>query len=401
MARIGIFTDTWLPNINGVTFSVLNQIKVLEADHELFLFVPRTAADKLEKIPDSVEIIEFPGLEFPSYPGYKITYGVVSRKLRRAAKEQRLDLLHAQTPFFLGWASMLVRRIQKIPMVATFHTHLAEYAGHIFKGICEEQVKRALWGATWDLIRNQYNHYDITFTPSKSMRWELIEHGVNRVIDMPNPLSPVFLETTSIPAEQKQHFRKRFGIPQEAQLLVYVGRIAFEKRLGVLLKAFKGLEQRHKDVYLAIVGDGPQMGMYKKMARELGLKNYVFTSYVSHQKLPTVYQTAQVFISPSDTETQGLTFLEAMSQGCPVIAVRSRGVADYIKHEQNGFFANKLDPAEFEGLIERALTNPEEMRMIRTNARKTAELYDYDHFRQRLLRGYRMAIAYWDEQGRK
>ena len=147
MARIAIFSDTWLPNVNGVAFSVLNQIKALQEKHELFLFVPRTHANKVEKIPENVTIFEFPGVTFPSYPGYMMSYP--SLKLGRIAKKYRFDLLHSHSPFLQGWYSMLVRRIQKIPMVATFHTHLAEYTGHLFKGIAEERAKYLLSGLMW------------------------------------------------------------------------------------------------------------------------------------------------------------------------------------------------------------------------------------------------------------
>ena len=140
-----------------------------------------------------------------------------------------------------------------------------------------------------------------------------------------------------------------------------------------------------------------QLNMYKKQAKRLQLEKYVFTGYIHHGQLPLIYQLADVFVSPSDTETQGLTFIEAMSQGTPVIAIKARGPADFIRHGKNGFFANNLDPLEFQELIEKDLSNPSKLAEIKRNAIKKAKEYDYETFRKRMYSGYRQAIENWKE----
>ena len=397
--RIGLFSDTWLPNINGVVTSLLNQIKILEQDgHDVFLFVPRTAQDKLEQVPENITIYEFPGLEFPSYPGYKMSLPI---GLRKIIKTQRLDILHSHSPFLQGWNCMMVKQVQKIPMVATYHTHLAEYTGHIFKGIAEEHVKHILGGFMWAFTKNQYNKFDLIFTPSKIMKLELEQHGLHPVIEMPNPISSVFLEKQNDVVARKRKIRESFKVPENSRILLYVGRISFEKRLEVLLEAYKNLESKYDDLYLVIVGDGPQLGMYKKKAVSLNLKKYIFTGYVGHSHLPIVYQLGDIFISPSDTETQGLTFIEAMSQGCPVVAVKARGPADFIIHNKNGFFSKTLNPSEFEELIDQLLKNPDKLSTIKDNAIRTAENYNYDAFRKNLYKGYEEAQLRYDKKSHK
>ena len=397
--RIALFSDTWLPNINGVVTSLVNQIKILQQDgHEVFLFVPKTSSNKLEQVPEGITIYEFPGVEFPSYPGYKMSLPI---GLRKIISNQRFDILHSHSPFLQGWFCMMVKQVQKVPMVTTYHTHLAEYTGHIFKGIAEERVKHVLGGFMWAFTRNQYNKYDLIFTPSKIMKSELEQHGLDPVIEMPNPISSVFLEKQTDVENRKKKLRESFKVPKDARILLYVGRISFEKRLEVLLEAYKSLEQKYSDLYLVIVGDGPQLGMYRKKAKSLGLQKYIFTGYVHHSQLPIVYQLGDVFISPSDTETQGLTFIEAMSQGCPVIAIKARGPADFIIHNKNGFFSKTLDPNEFEQLIEGVLQNPEKQQLIRENAIKTAENYNYDSFRKHLYHGYEQAIFLYEEKSKK
>lgn len=397
--KIALFSDTWLPNVNGVVTSLLNQIKILEQDgHEVFLFVPKTSENKLEQVPDNITIYEFPGVEFPSYPGYKMSLPI---GLRKVIKTQRFDILHSHSPFLQGWFCMMVKQVQKVPMVTTYHTHLAEYTGHIFKGIAEERVKHVLNGFMWAFTRNQYNKFDLIFTPSKVMKLELEQHGLDPVIEMPNPISSVFLEKQTDIEYKKKKIRESFKVPKNARVLLYVGRISFEKRLEVLLEAYKNLEKKYSDLYLVIVGDGPQLGMYKKKAKTLELQNYIFTGYIHHSQLPIVYQLGDVFISPSDTETQGLTFIEAMSQGCPVIAIKARGPADFIVHNKNGFFSKTLQPSEFELLIDKVLQNPEKWKGIRENAIKTAEKYNYDAFRKNLYHGYEEATTLYQEKTNK
>ena len=397
--RIALFSDTWLPNINGVVTSLLNQIKILVQDgHEVFLFVPKTSENKLEKVPDGITIYEFPGVEFPSYPGYRMS---LPRNLRKIMSTQRFDILHSHSPFLQGWNCYMVHHVQKVPMVTTYHTHLAEYVGHIIKGIGEEYVKHVLNGFAWAFTKNQYNRYDIIFTPSRVMKLELEQHGLSPVVELTNPISCVFLEKQEDVEIRKKHLRESFKVPPKSRILLYVGRISFEKRIEVLLEAYKNLESKYSDIYLVVVGDGPQLGMYKKKAKNLQLKNYIFTGYVQHAHLPIVYQMADVFISPSDTETQGLTFLEAMSQGCPVIAVRARGPADFIVHNKNGLFAETLSPAEFQSLIEQVLDNPQEYQEIRKSAIRTAEKFNYDSFRKRLYGGYEQAITNYDAKRHK
>ena len=321
--------------------------------------------------------------------------------LRRIIKEQRFDILHSHSPFLQGWNCMMVKQVQKIPMVATYHTHLAEYTGHIFKGIAEEHVKHILGGFMWAFTKNQYNKFDLIFTPSKIMKLELEQHGLDPVIEMPNPISSVFLEKQNDVEARKKKILESFKVPKNARILLYVGRVSFEKRLEVLLEAYKNLESKYSDLYLVIVGDGPQLGMYKKKAKSLGLHNYIFTGYVGHSYLPIVYQLGDIFISPSDTETQGLTFIEAMSQGCPVVAVRARGPADFIIHNKNGFFSQTLDPKEFEQLIDQLLQNPDKWKSIKENAVKTAEHYNYDTFRKKLYAGYAKAQDLYEEKEQK
>jgi glycosyltransferase involved in cell wall biosynthesis len=306
------------------------------------------------------------------------------------------------TPFLQAWFGALVRRVQKIPLVTTFHTHIVEYLGHLLAGYAEEKIKHILAEPTWQIIRYQYNRSDITIAPSKIMRKELEEHGVNKVIDVPNPISPLFFNTNDQHRKKQSHsFRRTFNIPLDAPLLLYVGRVAFEKRLELLLQAYKALKIKYSNLFLAIVGDGPQLNMYKDKAKKLELQDYVFTGYIHQRQLPGVYAAGTIFVSPSDTETQGLTFIEAMSQKTPVIGVNSRGVTDHVRHGKSGLLANSLDSKEFENLIEYVFQHSKETQALIEEAKAVASKYSYAGFNKRLMEAYSLAARNWKLRGMK
>ncbi|MHA2294864.1 MAG: glycosyltransferase [Candidatus Hodarchaeales archaeon] len=389
--KIGIFSDTWLPNINGVTFSIINEIKALEDQHEFVLFVPKTHQRKLGLKVDC-PVYEVSGFEFPSYPGYRISFPL-SGVLKKAIKNHHLDFLHIHSPFSLGYYGLFAKKLCRLPSAATFHTWLSEYVGHLTAGFAEETVKELLEVPTWKYTRWFYGKNEIVITPSKMFEREMNRWSVNNAVAVPNPISPVFFNHKA-KKEQVTAFKKKFGIPQDKTVLLYVGRISFEKRLETLFKAYKNLESTKygKELFLVVVGDGPHLNSYKKLAISLELKNCVFTGYWAHQNLPTVYYSGDIFISPSDTETQGLTYIEAMASRVPVIGTKAGGVVDYIQHGYSGLLACERTPEEFEKLIIYALENKDKMEKITSNAAKVAENYSYKGFRKNMNSAFKLAI---------
>lgn len=386
LLKIALFADTWLPNTNGVVYSMINEVRALQDQHEFVLFVPKEQEVYLDGRPD-VRCVEFRSVAFPGYPGYNIA--LPDGKLREAIRKERFDLVHSHTPFSMWLMAKILARVQKLPFIQTFHTWISEYAGHFLGGFAEAQVRWLGQPMSWWITRSAHNGADATIAPSKILKLELERHGVTSPIyAIPSAISSVFFKrrfTEFQRDEVKIQFKERFNIPKESTLLMYVGRVSFEKRLELLLNLMKRLRSFDDTIYFAIVGDGPHLQSYQKLARKLKVQDRViFTGFVNHYSLPRVYSAADLFIAPSDTETQGLTLVEAMSQRVPVISVKAGGVQDYIRHEKNGLFVPPRDVEALEKAVKRLLADAALNEQLRNGGYQTSQEFTLKGFAKRI-----------------
>ncbi len=348
--KIALFADTWLPNTNGVVYSIINEVRALE-EHEFTLFVPKEHDDVYMDGHPDIRAIEFPSIAFPGYPGYNI--GLPSGRFRKTISKERFDLIHSHTPFSMWIMAKILARVQNLPFIQTFHTWLSEYAGHFFRGFAEAQVRWFGQSLSWWVTRRAHNGADASITPSNVLKVELKQHGVvEPIYSIPSAISPVFFKRQFSNLQRDEvriQFRNRFNLPADSTILMYVGRVSFEKRLEILLETIKRLIRINKKLYLVIVGDGPQLQSYRDLAKKIGVtENTLFTGFIHHYSLPRVYSAADYFLAPSDTETQGLTIIEAMSQKIPVISVKAGGVQDYLIHGKNGLLIPPRSVDSFE-----------------------------------------------------
>ncbi len=396
--KIALFSDTWWPNINGVVISLTNQIKILAEKHEVWVFVPRIAgSERFFSPPDNVTMCEMRSMPFPAYPGYKI--GLPDDILRKTLKEHQFHVVHSHGPFSMGLFAVLSARIQQAPLIATFHTWISEYVGHLFAGFAEETIKRVMYGFSWSFTNWYFNKSDIVITPSLVLQSEMEKHGLKTpVVTIPNCISRIFFEKNvkDDRIEERSRIRESFGIPTDVPVFTYVGRISFEKRLNLIFLAFKnvietlrkrGLPERQLP-YLVIAGDGPNLSYYRNYIKKMSIPNAIITGYIAHEDLPPFYRACDIFVTASDTETQGLTVIEAMSQGLPVMGVKAGGIKDYIRHDVNGW----LVPPRNQSALAKAMLvmlEDEDLRIrLAKNALKTAKQYTPNSFRKNLERLY-------------
>ncbi|MFX0051319.1 MAG: glycosyltransferase [Candidatus Hodarchaeota archaeon] len=379
--KIAIFSDSWVPNLNGVVISIINEVQSLKDKHEFIIFVPKLKQSKPFRI-GGVPIYELRSVPFPAYPGYNIA--LPSLKFSRAIQKEEIDFIHCHSPFSLGYGAVLTARmLQDLPLLNTYHTDLVQYSGHLIGGFQAERFTPWFENFAWIYIRWFYKYSDVVITPSKTLQQALKSHGVKPpVYALPNMISSVFFDkrVTSESTRFQNQIREKYRIGPNKRIILYCGRISYEKKLEVMLKAFKRIERTYKNTFLLIVGDGPHLKMYKKKALDLKLKDYAFTGFLSHTKLPYVYQMGEFMVTPSDTETQGLTVIEAMSQNLPVIGVASGGVLDYIHDGKNGFLVPPGDPEAFAQALARFIENPELISEYGRNAFKTAQKFSKQGF---------------------
>jgi 1,2-diacylglycerol 3-alpha-glucosyltransferase len=312
-------------------------------------------------------------------------------------KEHNLDIVHSHGPFAAGWYALFTSKIlKKCPLINTYHTDLVKYSGHLIGGFQAERFTKGFAGAVWWFINRYYNYSDVVVTPSKTLQRDLITHGLKPpVYPLPNMISDVFFNLKISKAELTEfenNFKEKYSIPKENRIVTYCGRVSFEKKLEVVLKGYTDIEKAHKDATLVIIGDGPHLRAYKNQAQELGLKNVVFTGFVTHTKLPYYYQLGEFMVTPSDTETQGLTVIEAMSQSKPVIGVNEGGVRDYIDNYKNGILVEPNNVEEFKKAILYYLDNPSEAKKMGKTAKESAMTCSPEGFSRRLNRAFQIAF---------
>lgn len=354
----------------------------LRDNHEFVIFVPKLKQTTPFKIED-VPIYEIKSFPFPPYPGYNIAYPTL--RFTHALRKEKFDFIHCHSPFSLGYGAILSARVfNDLPLLNTYHTDLVRYSGHLIGGFQAERFSKAVSQAVWFYVRSYYRFSDVVITPSKTLQRDLIKHGVSPpVYSLPNMISRVFFRKTidsSKDVKFQDELKKRFKIKPEHRIILYCGRISFEKKLEVVLHAFKKVEEKYPAAFLLIVGDGPHLNSYKKKAIDLNLKNYAFSGFISHTKLPIVYQMGEFMVTPSDTETQGLTVIEAMSQKLPVIGVAGGGVLDNIEHGNNGFLVEPGDISAFSEAIMTFLESDQLRETMGKNAYKTALKFSQDGF---------------------
>ena len=251
-------------------------------------------------------------------------------------RRHEFDVIHTHTPFMLGMVGFRWGESHGIPVVSTYHTLYDRYA-HYFKLLPYRYVRFRIAKHT----NFYYNHVSHVITPSEaSLKW-LRRHSVT---------TPVTIIPTGIPLPQmveRSEARQALNISPESRVLLYVGRLAREKNLNVLLEMAALAMNDDPNVRLWLVGDGPARQDCVAQVRQLGIGDRVrFVGFVPRAEVDRYYAAADLFVFSSITETQGLVVQEAMSYGLPAIAVGGGGASAAIVDGENGFIV-KNDPQEF------------------------------------------------------
>ncbi len=363
--KILVVTDTYYPQTNGVVRYLLQSLPKLAKQHEIVLFAPEST--KSDEIVNTQWIKSIP---FPLYEGYRIA--LPDLFLLKKIKDEKPDIIHCHAPVNLGLHTILIGKYLKIPIVITHHTHFPDYIHHIIRiGKLQEISKEAVK----KLIKQVYNLANVTTAPTEKVVAELKEYGVKNVVYIANGIDPLGEKSP----EKAEEFIKKYGIKKP--YLLYLGRISKEKKLDILLKACKGLN-------LVVCGGGPDLERLKKEYPE-----FRYTGFLDEKELIGAYSGAEIFVSASDSETFGLTFVEAMHFGIPVVGVNSMGAAEVIEHEVSGLLAKPNDPKALREEILRLMENKELYNKIKKNSLKRAKEFSLDKNIERFNKLYEGIIS--------
>jgi glycosyltransferase involved in cell wall biosynthesis len=334
--KIGMFADSFLPDRNGlVTFVCGLTRELIERDISVSIYVPgeKTGTESYCGAP----VYRLKSYSLPFYPGYRLSL-LEARKVIDILKKDGVDVYHIHDPFPIGMAAMRSAKRKRKPIVGTFHTRFAEYFPyHAGRFLFTDATKKFGSDLAWIFLRNFYKRCSIVTVPTLEMSMVLRGQGIDRLTVISNGVDLKDFR----PMYVKKEARRVLDVPEEAVVFLYLGRMSLEKRIDVLLKAYKTLEE--DDTLLMMVGSGPQRENYEMLAEDLGIEGVKFFGGVPNNLVSALYYASDVFVSPSDTETFGLTFLEAMTCGLPVIGVDAGGAGEIIMEGENGLKARPND----------------------------------------------------------
>jgi len=316
--RVLFISDVYFPRVNGVSTSIRTFRQDLAAHGvETHLIAPRyEAAAQAAEEPGVLRVASAPVPRDPE--DRRMRWGALTRALDGLAPSA-FDLVHIHTPFIAHYAGVRFARRAGIPALATYHTFFEEYLHH-YLPVLPRRLGR--WLAR-SFTRSQCDDVRGLIAPSEPMRAVLLEYGVT---------TPIHVLPTGLPADRfragdARAFRARAGIPPEARLVTYIGRVAHEKNIGFLVEMFAEVRRRVPQAMLVIAGEGPARQGLQSQVSSLGLAPHVhFAGYLDRDTaLLDCYAAADVFVFASRTETQGLVLLEAMAQGAPVVSTAELG----------------------------------------------------------------------------
>jgi glycosyltransferase involved in cell wall biosynthesis len=237
----------------------------------------------------------------------------------------RPDIVHLVDPVILGAAGLAAARFLNLPIVSSYHTNLAAYCGHFGFPIFTKPM--------WSYNRFIHNQCALTFCPSPSTAAMLTQQGFEHVRLWPRGVDTDLFRPERRSMELREAWLEKGGKhSEETVILLYTGRISWEKNLRLLTRAYRGMNTAR--CHLVIVGDGPAL---KEVQHELVALPVTFTGYLTGEQLAAAYASADIFAFPSTSETFGQVVLEAMASALPVAGVLSEGICDLVRHEHTGY----------------------------------------------------------------
>ncbi len=376
--RIAIITENFLPKLDGVTRTLAKLLEHLQlTEHEVMLLGPDSGMEEYA----GAEIVGTAGLPFPFYPELKFNFfrPLFMRKL----DEFRPDIIHLVDPVILGATGLAAARFFNVPLVSSYHTNLAAY--------CEHFGFSLLTRPMWSYNRFVHSQCSLTFCPSPSTAAMLRLEGFERL-----RIWPRGVDTTIFKPELRSSALRASWLGEEDSkktVLLYVGRVSWEKNLRLLVQAYRDMD--HRNCHLVIVGEGPAS---LEMQQELAGLPVTFTGYLSGEALATAYASSDIFAFPSRTETFGQVVLEAMASGLPVVGLIAEGVCDLVEHERTGLLVQDHHIQEdeqlvrYRGSLERLIQDAQTRQGMSNAALAEAQRRSWYEAMECLVRGYKEVV---------
>jgi glycosyltransferase involved in cell wall biosynthesis len=385
--RIAVVTETYPPEINGVANTMRQLVQGLaRRGHRLTLIRPRQRRDRdMDEPADSTDLAVdqwlVPGLPLPGYRGLRFGLPVYWR-LRRRWQHDAPDAVYIATEGPLGRAALEAARQLDIAALTGFHTQFHQYSRFYGLGLLMQPIARSL--------RRFHNRSDGTLVPTSALGRELEGQGFEAVHVFSRGVDTRLFS----PERRSEALRARWGCDESTLVVLYVGRIAAEKNIGLVLDAFHAIGQRRPDARFVLVGDGPESSRLATLH-----PGYIFAGAKVGVELAEHYASADLFLFPSLTETFGNVVTEAMASGLPVVAFDYAAAHEHLRSAENGILVPFGDSNAFVGAAAEAAGNPHELRRLGRAAAQTAQGLDWDQVIRGVEQRLRDAIAWHRQPG--
>lgn len=398
--RVGIFTESYPPLVNGVSTSILMLEHALtKLGHEVFII---TVSDNKKDyvLENNGHILRLPSVNLANCYDYKMT-SVYPIKAVNMIKKMNLDVIHSNVEFTVGIFARVVSEQLSIPLVHTYHTNWEDYTHYITKNkkilddICKKLLKYLMVffedKTVTELIvpsNKIYNLFKDKYKFTKNIH--IIQTGIET--------SKFYKEKFNL--KDINSLKKKLGIKKKDFVVMTVSRLAKEKSVDRIINNHKELVKKYSNMKLLIVGDGPDIDKLKDEAKSLGVSDSViFTGKVPLNDIPIYYQLGNVFVTASKSETQGLTVVEAISSSLPVVAVKDDSFVNSVIEDFNGFVFT--DDEKYINSISKLYEDKELYNRLSNQSRLLSEDFSSEYFALKVLKVYETAIENYKKDNKK
>ena len=398
--RVGIFTESYPPLVNGVSTSILMLEHALtKLGHEVFII---TVSDNKKDyvLENNGHILRLPSVNLVNCYDYKMT-SVYPIKAVNMIKKMNLDVIHSNVEFTVGIFARVVSEQLSIPLVHTYHTNWEDYTHYITKNkkilddICKKLLKYLMVffedKTVTELIvpsNKIYNLFKDKYKFTKNIH--IIQTGIET--------SKFYKENFN--QKDINSLKKKLGIKKKDFVVMTVSRLAKEKSVDRIINNHKELVKKYSNMKLLIVGDGPDIDKLKDEAKSLGVSDSViFTGKVPLSDIPIYYQLGNVFVTASKSETQGLTVVEAISSSLPVVAVKDDSFVNSVIEDFNGFVFT--DDEKYINSISKLYEDKDLYNILSNQSRLLSEDFSSEYFALKVLKVYETAIENYKKDNKK
>ena len=383
--NIGMFTDSWLPTMDGCVSSVLKFKEGLEKrGHNVFIFAPESLKGNI-RVDDRTFL--FKSREFRQYPEYRMALSMSSQK-DKLIRENDIEMLHTHGIAFMGFKAMLSSRVLSLPLLLHFHTWVTEAAQYYPFNLDKELMESLSWRYLTPFCQKS----DGVVTPSLDAMEELKKKVPNMAYT--DWVFPGIDVNRFNPNVKGDAIRQRYGL-EDNEVILHLGRLSQEKNLELVLNAMTILKKSKPNARLLVAGDGPARDHYRSLVKEMHLEDRViFTGFVPDAELPNYYAASDCFVLASKFETLGIVMTEALACGKPVAGIDFRVIPHVVKDGYNGYLF-KEDAHDCAEKLKQSIEAPAGMKI---NALQSISIFDTEKCMEKMEYIYKRTSEIHEER---